>query len=65
MNGHRVEGQFRTVMSEYCLSVGCPRLAAWSNPQRTYNGMPMGTELYNNAVRRLNERREVVENFLP
>ncbi|MFJ2986977.1 M12 family metallo-peptidase [Collimonas sp. NPDC087041] len=56
--------KFRTIMSYNCTG-GCPRLDYWSNPNRTYQGLPMGTAQYHDAVRRINERREIVENFYP
>lgn len=37
----------------------------FSNPRLNYQGVPMGTVEYNDAARRLEERRETVENFYP
>ena len=59
--------QCREILGEYC-----PRLAYYSNPGLTYSGDPMGVSADNpstgvdgpaDAVRTLNERREITANF--
>ncbi|MCU7236574.1 MULTISPECIES: M12 family metallo-peptidase [Pseudomonas] len=37
----------------------------FSNPRLRYQGASLGTEKYNDAARRFDERREIVENFYP
>ncbi len=37
----------------------------FSNPRLQYQGVPMGTVYHNDAARRFNERRQVVEDFYP
>ena len=56
---------FRTLMAYACGSVTCPKMNLWSTPNKTYSGLPLGTVLYGDNVRRLNERREAVENYYP
>lgn len=42
-HGYRApDNTWRTIMAYNCTS-GCPRLNYWSNPDKTYNGVPMGT----------------------
>ena len=42
-HGYRAPNNaWRTIMAYACTG-GCPRLNYWSNPDRTYNGVPMGT----------------------
>jgi hypothetical protein len=60
----QITPRWRTIMAYEC-SEGCPRQNAWSNPRITYNGLPMGTAQYEDATRRLDERRETVANFYP
>ena len=69
--------RWSTIMAypDQCLEVGgfyCPRVPYFSNPDLTYNGDPMGvpadhpsTEVDGpaDAVRTLNERREITANF--
>jgi hypothetical protein len=51
---HLVAPAWRTIMAYDCPG-GCPRLQYWSNPDITYNGIPMGTAGTNNNARVLNE----------
>ncbi|MEI2456391.1 M12 family metallo-peptidase [Lysobacter firmicutimachus] len=53
---------WRTVMAYNCGS-NCPRLKYWSNPNITYNGVPMGTAAKSNNARVLNERAATVAAF--
>ena len=69
--------RWRTIMSysTQCWEVGgfyCPRVAYFSNPEVTYNGDPTGVPVDNpstgvdgpaDAVRTLNDRREITANF--
>ncbi|MGW8339240.1 peptidase [Xanthomonas axonopodis pv. khayae] len=40
-HGYRYGNSWRTIMAYDCTS-GCPRLNYWSNPNISYNGVPMG-----------------------
>ncbi|MBX9399920.1 zinc-dependent metalloprotease [Lysobacter sp. BMK333-48F3] len=53
---------WRTIMAYNCGS-NCPRLKYWSNPNITYNGVPMGTAAKSNNARVLNERAATVAAF--
>lgn len=55
---------WRTTMAYDC-KPACPRVNYWSNPERTYNGLPMGIAGIHNSVRVINLRREVLANFYP
>lgn len=46
---------WRTIMAYNC-SGGCTRLLYWSNPNITYNYLPMGTNSTNNNAKMLNEK---------
>lgn len=61
----RTKPYWRTVMSGSCSNVSCPRLNYWSSPNRSYNGLPMGTTGNSDNTRVLNERRDLVANFYP
>ncbi len=75
--GAPASARWRTVMAywDQCTEVGgfnCPRIPYFSNPDKTYNGDPMGVPVDHpstdvdgpaDAVRGLNERREITANF--
>ena len=44
-------------------SGGCPRLNYWSNPNKLYNGAPMGTTTRSDNTRVLNNTRGTVAAF--
>ncbi|MFJ4385143.1 zinc-dependent metalloprotease family protein [Pseudomonas sp. NPDC089408] len=56
--------RFSTQMSYSC-SPACPQIPYHSNPDVTYQNIPVGTAEHHNVARRFNERRETVENFYP
>ena len=57
-----VPGKWRTIMAynNQCKEdgVSCTRLLYWSTPNINHNGVPMGTELYENCVTVWNENSE-------
>lgn len=53
---------WRTIMAYNC-PAGCPRLNYWSNPNRLYNGAPMGTTSQSDNTRVLNNTRGTVAAF--
>jgi hypothetical protein len=53
---------WRTIMAYNC-SNGCPRLNYWSNPNKTRDGVAMGTTTKSNNARVLNERAAVLAAF--
>ncbi len=53
---------WRTIMAYPC-SGGCPRLNYWSNPNKTRDGVAMGTTTKSNNARVLNERAAVLAAF--
>jgi hypothetical protein len=57
-HGHWVQGRFRTMMS-YGED---PRILQWSNPTVSYQGLPTGTPVRDNA-RSLNQTRGIVVNW--
>lgn len=63
-HGYRYTGSpsWRTIMAYNCSS-GCPRLNYWSNPNRLYNGVPMGTTSQSDNTRVLNNTRGTVAAF--
>ena len=77
--GAPVSARWRTIMSynRQCAHVGgfhCPRIPYFSNPDKTYNGDPMGVPVDHpsagvegpaDAVRGLNDRREITANYRP
>ena len=63
---HDVAGttdDWRTIMSYPCPDYSCPRINYWSNPDKTYQGEPLGVPGISNNVRVLNERRATVAGF--
>ncbi|WP_153101490.1 PKD domain-containing protein [Paraburkholderia hayleyella] len=58
------QDHWHTTMAYSCPG-GCPGLRYWSNPNLVYGGYAMGTKKYEDAVRRLEERREYVAAFYP
>jgi peptidyl-Asp metalloendopeptidase len=55
-------GGWRTIMA-YACSGGCARLNYWSNPNRTYNGVPMGTASQSHNQRVLENTKATVAAF--
>ena len=49
-------------MAYNCAS-GCPRLNYWSNPNKLYNGVPMGNTTRSDNTRVLNTTRGTVAAF--
>jgi hypothetical protein len=56
-------GRWRTIMAYACSGVSCTRINYWSNPNKTYNGVAMGTTATNNNARVLNQRAATVAAF--
>ena len=60
------QNSWRTIMAYYNLcsdnGCSCPRILHWSNPNVTYNNIPTGNELSNNA-QVWNNRVNIVSNF--
>ena len=63
-HGYQYNGnpKWRTIMA-YACSGGCPRLNYWSNPNKLYNGLPMGTTSTSDNTRVLNNTRGTVAAF--
>ena len=63
-HGYRYTGtpKWRTIMAYNCTG-GCPRLNYWSNPNKLYNGVPMGTTSQSDNTRVLNNTRATVAAF--
>jgi hypothetical protein len=63
-HGYRYTGSpsWRTIMAYNCPS-GCPRLNYWSNPNKLYNGVPMGNTTRADNTRVLNTTRGTVAAF--
>ena len=63
-HGYQYNGspKWRTIMAYNC-SGGCPRLNYWSNPNKLYNGHPMGTASTSDNTRVLNNTRNTVAAF--
>jgi peptidyl-Asp metalloendopeptidase len=53
---------WRTIMAYDCTN-GCTRINYWSNPNKTYNGVAMGTAAQSNNARVLNERKATMAGF--
>lgn len=63
-HGYRYTGSpsWRTIMAYNC-PAGCPRLNYWSNPNRLYNGVPMGNTTRADNTRVLNNTRNTVAGY--
>lgn len=61
-HGYRYGNSWRTIMAYNC-TAGCPRLNYWSNPNKLYNGVPMGTASTSDNTRVLNNTRGTVSAF--
>ena len=63
-HGYRYTGSpsWRTIMAYDC-PAGCPRLNYWSNPNKLYNGVPMGNTTRADNTRVLNTTRGTVAAF--
>ena len=63
-HGYRYTGSpsWRTIMAYNC-PAGCPRLNYWSNPNKLYNGVPMGNTTRADNTRVLNTTRGTVSAF--
>jgi len=63
-HGYRYTGSpsWRTIMAYNC-PAGCPRLNYWSNPNKLYNGVPMGNTTRADNTRVLNNTRGTVAAF--
>ncbi len=63
-HGYRYTGSpsWRTIMAYNC-PAGCPRLNYWSNPNKLYNGVPMGNTTRADNTRVLNTTRGAVAAF--
>jgi hypothetical protein len=56
-------GGWRTIMAYACSNANCTRMNFWSNPNRTYNGVPTGTSTKSNNASVLNTTRATVAGF--
>lgn len=54
---------WRTIMAYACSGASCTRINYWSNPNKTYNGVAMGTTSTHNNARVLNQRAATVAAF--
>lgn len=54
---------WRTIMAYACSGASCTRINYWSNPNKTYNGVAMGTTATHNNARVLNQRAATVAAF--
>ena len=72
--GAPVSARWRTIMAygNQCVETGCPEVSYFSNPEKTYNGDPMGVPADHpstgvdgpaDAVGTLDDRREITANF--
>jgi peptidyl-Asp metalloendopeptidase len=55
-------GGWRTIMAYNCTS-GCTRINYWSNPSKTYGGVPMGTSTRSDNERVLNNTAATIAGF--
>lgn len=60
-----VTPRWRTIMAYSCSGVACGRINYWSDPSRTYNGVPIGLADLNDNARVWRERAPVVAAFYP
>lgn len=56
-------GGWRTIMAYACPSSNCTRLNFWSNPAKTYNGVPMGNTTRSNNARALTNTKATIGAF--
>ncbi|MFK8332999.1 M12 family metallo-peptidase [Pseudomonas sp. BJa5] len=65
-HGIRWPGKWRSVMAYYCeKGQECNRVNYWSNPDLTYQGLPLGTQDKNNNARVLRDNAARIANFYP
>jgi hypothetical protein len=50
-------------MAYNCTGTGCPRINYWSNPAKTYGGLPMGTYDKSHNQRVLVETKATIAGF--
>jgi hypothetical protein len=63
-HGYRApDSNWRTIMAYNCTGAGCPRINHWSNPAKTYGGLPMGTYDKSHNQRVLVETKATVAGF--
>ncbi|MDE1187497.1 MAG: zinc-dependent metalloprotease family protein [Pantoea sp.] len=62
-HGYRVPGYFSTIMSKRC--GGCEAVNNFSDPLKSYKGVPIGTATGNDAVRFIKERRFIMAAMHP
>jgi len=63
-HGYRApDNSWRTIMAYNCTGAGCPRINYWSNPSKTYGGLPMGTYDKSHNQRVLVETKATVAGF--
>ncbi len=62
-HGYRYGTSWRTIMGVASTCGDCPRLNYWSNPNKLYNGVPMGTATRADNARVLNTTRGTVAAF--
>jgi hypothetical protein len=60
---HDSSPSFRTIMSYDCAPAACTRLQFWSNPDISYQAVPMGNAATNNNARVLNSTRAIIAGF--
>jgi hypothetical protein len=56
-------GGWRTIMAYACPSTNCSRLNFWSNPAKSYNGVPMGNTTRSNNARALTNTKAAIGAF--
>ena len=63
-HGYRApDNSWRTIMAYNCTGSGCPRINYWSNPAKTYGGLPMGTYDKSHNQRVLVETKATIAGF--
>lgn len=62
-HGYVYKNEWRTIMATRKACASCPRIPFWSNPSIKYNGVPSGTNDYEDEADVINDTARIIEGF--
>jgi hypothetical protein len=62
-HGYVYKNEWRTIMATRKACATCPRIPFWSNPSVKYNGVPAGTQDYEDEADVLNDTAPIIAGF--
>jgi hypothetical protein len=62
-HGYVYKNEWRTIMATRKACDSCPRIPFWSNPSINYNGVPSGTEDYEDEADVINDTAPIIAGF--